>query len=357
MIALSLLIATLPAQPVAQLDYYVYVAAESSDEVYQVHFDGGSEATGRRIPVGVLPTEIEGPHGLTIDPTGDYWYLSMAHGLPFGTLYKYTTDEDELVGQCELGLFPATMQISEDTGLLYCVNFDLHGDMSPSTVSIVDPEEMIEVARTETGPMPHGSRLSVDGTRHYSCAMMSDELIELDAATFEVQRRLHLHDGTGGLARRTPKGGHAAVSKPTWVQPHPDGKRAYVCLNGSHQVVEVDLKRWSIKRRLPTGRAPYNCEVTPDGKLLAVTYKGAQALGVWDLDKAQEIGRVRTSRRITHGVVISPDGRFAFVSSEGIGAEAGTVDVVDLETLEVVATAEIGLQAGGIAFWKTEDHS
>jgi DNA-binding beta-propeller fold protein YncE len=355
-IGLALLAVAASTGDTPQRDYYVYVTAESSDEVYLVRFDGEVASAEQRIPVGRWPTEIEGPHGLTVGPTGEHWYLTMAHGQPYGTLYKYTTGDNELVGQCDLGLFPATMQISSDTGLLYCVNFDLHGDMSPSTVSIVDPDEMIEVARTETGPMPHGSRLSPDGTKHYSCLMMSDELVDLDAASFEVARRLRLDDGTGGLARRTTDGHHAAVTKPTWVHPHPQEPRAYVCLNGAHQVVEVDLKKWAVRRRFPTGKAPYNCEVSPDGELLAVTYKGAQALGIWDLDEAEEVARIPTSRRITHGVVISPDGRYAFVSSEGIGAEAGTVDVIDLETLERIATAEIGLQAGGIAFWKTEEH-
>lgn len=355
MIALLLTtVAAAAAGEGAAKDYHVYVAAESADQVYLVRFDGERAEAAQRIPVGRWPTEIEGPHGLTVDPSGEHWYLSMAHGMPYGTLYKYTTGDNRLVGEVELGLFPATMEISTDTGLLYCVNFDLHGDMSPSTVSIVDPVEMVEVARTKTGPMPHGSRLSPDGTRHYSCSMMADELYEIDAGTFEVTRRLYLDDGTGGLARKTSEGHHEAVTKPTWVDPHPGGERVYVCLNGSHQVVEVDLEEWRIERRFPTGKAPYNCAVSPDGALLAVTYKGGQTLGVWDLEEGTEAARLPSSRRVTHGVVISPDGRYAFVSSEGIGAEAGTVDVFDLERLELVATAEIGLQAGGIAFWKSE---
>ena len=117
----------------------------------------------------------------TVEPEGEHWYLTMAHGKPNGLLYKYATGSDELVGETELGLFPATMQISTTTGLLYCVNCDLHGDMSPSSVSIVDPDGMVEVARTTTGPMPHGSRVSPDGLHHYSCSMLAGRLYEIDA--------------------------------------------------------------------------------------------------------------------------------------------------------------------------------
>lgn len=343
---LPLVLAAVPAA-----DHYVYVAAESSDEVYRIHFDGETARVDQRVEVGSWPTEIEGPHGLAVEPDGSAWYVSLAHGVPYGKLVKYSTESAEVLGECELGLFPATMQVSVDTGLLYCVNFDLHGDMSPSSVSIVDPEEMVEVARTEVGPMPHGSRLTAKGDMHYCCSMMADEVIELDAASFEVTRRLRLEDGTGGLTRKGSDGHHVAVTKPTWVQPHPDGKLAYVCLNGAHQVVEIDLKKWEVTRRFPTGRAPYNCEVTPDGETLLVTYKGGQALGIWNLKDAEETARVRTSRRVTHGVVVSTDGAFAFVTSEGIGSETGVVDIIDLETNELVQTVEIGLQAGGIAYW------
>ena len=53
-------------------------------------------------------------------------------------------------------------------------------------------------------------------------------------------------------------------------------------------------------------------------------------------------------------MAISSDSRFGFVSSEGIGGESGTVDVFDMETNELVATVEVGLQAGGIVFWRVE---
>ena len=341
-----------PQHPGGELDYHLFVAAESSDEVYQLRFDGVELTVTEVIEVGYQPTEVEGPHGMAVAPDGEHWFVTVAHGKPYGLLYKYTTGSNELVGQAELGLFPATMQISSDTGLLYCVNFDLHGDMSPSDVSIVDVDEMVEIERVVTGSMPHGSRLSPDGALHYSCAMMSDELFELDAASFEVVRKLRLTDGTGGVARRSSDGHHRAVTKPTWVQPHPSLPRAYVALNGAAQVVEVDLEAWRIRRRFPTARGPYNLDLTGDGERLVVTHKQAQSVGIWDLEAGTELGRVETTRRVPHGVVISPDGRFAFISNEGIGGESGTVDVIELETLTRASSVEVGLQAGGITFWK-----
>nr|MCU0647114.1 hypothetical protein [Gemmatimonadaceae bacterium] len=61
-----------------------------------------------------------------------------------------------------------------------------------------------------------------------------------------------------------------------------------------------------------------------------------------------------TSNKVAHGVVISADSRYAFVSSEGVGAQPGKVDVVDLRARVVAATVDVAQQAGGIAFWKQE---
>ena len=122
--------------------YQVYVAAESDDVVQLVSFDATSNKgwVDVTIPVGKLPTETDGPHGLTISPNKKHWFVTIAHGNPYGYLAKYSTDTNELMGTVDLGLFPASMEISEYTGLLYVVNFNLHGEKEPSSLMVVDPE-------------------------------------------------------------------------------------------------------------------------------------------------------------------------------------------------------------------------
>lgn len=334
-------------------DYYVYVTAESEDEVALIRFDGEKAYVEKRIPVGVWPVEIEGPHGIAVSPDGNYWYLSTAHGFPYGHVYKYATGDDRMIDRVELDLFPATMQISKATGLLYVVNFNLHGEHVPSTVSVVDPEEMVEIERIETGVMPHGSRLSSDGLRHYSVAMMSSMLYEIDAVSMKVTRTLFT--GKTSTRRGTMSSRRMRKEKPTWVYPHPDDKRVYVVNNGTDEVVEVDLDMWEITRRFQTDDGPYNCEVSPDGKNLVVTYKAVGKTGIWEIESGKELARLKNSRNVTHGVVISPDSRYGFISVEGVGGEPGSVDVIDLNVLVVVDHVEVGKQAGGIAFWKIVD--
>ncbi|GAB5520783.1 MAG: YncE family protein [Rhodothermales bacterium] len=353
--------------------YYVYATAESEDEVALIAFDGEKATVAETIVVGRWPAEIEGAHGLTVGLDGKHWYLTLAHGTPFGTLYKYSTATNEIVGEVELGLFPATMSISPATGLLYAVNFNLHGKMEPSTVSVVEPMTMTEIAQIETGMMPHGSRVSPDGTKHYSAAMMSGTLYEIDAQTLEVARTLftgegeppammhgerqgmsgmdHSAMGHGSMASMGASSDHPAP-KPTWVDPHPTRPFVYVANNGADHIAEVSTETWTVTRRFPTAKAPYNLAISPNGHRIVVTHKGAASIGIWDVGTGTELAQLPTTRTVTHGVVISPDNRYAFVTSEGVGAEPGAVDVYDLRALEHVDVAEIGKQAGGIAFWK-----
>ena len=95
-------------------------------------------------------------------------------------------------------------------------------------------------------------------------------------------------------------------------------------------------------------------EVTPDGTTLVVTYKGDHAVGLFALADGSERAVVPSSRRIPHGVAVSPDSRYAFITVEGVANDPGTVDVIDLETGTLAASVDVGRQAGGIGFWKME---
>ena len=331
-------------------EYYFYVAADSDDTVSLINIDGENTTEIERIPVGVMKTEMEGPHGLTVDPSGDYWYLSLAHGNPYGSLVKYSTDTNRPVDKTTLGMFPASMQISSLTGLLYCVNFNLHGEMKPSSVSVVDPETMTEIKQIQTGVMPHGSRMSPNGRFQYSVAMMSGELFEVDALTLEVNRTLNL-DKTHKMNH---KGSHHSPVKPTWVTPHPLKPKVYVAGNGSNEIIEIDTEIWEITNRIDTGKGPYNIDISSNGKFLVATLKGDAKTLVWEIEKKNKTV-VPNNTSVSHGVVISPDSKYAFVTVEGVGGEPGLIDVIDLKKAKVVSSLKIGKQAGGIAFWKIEE--
>ncbi len=345
-----------------QRAYYVYVAAESEDRVDLIRFEAGVASVIDTIHVGRNPTEIDGPHGLAVDPSGERWYVTLAHGNPYGAVVAYSTETNRPLGSTELGFFPASLHVTP-AGLLFAANFNLHGEHVASSVSVVDVGSMTEIAQVATCTMPHGSRLTSDGSRHYSACMMDDRVVELDAYRLEVRRQFSVTPGeerpflaTGpanGAAEHhaTPDG---PPCSPTWAHPSPDGRRVYVACNKRAEVLELDVDTWQISRRFKTAEGPYNLDVSPDGARLVVTYKSSQSTGVWDLVTGEELARVENTRRLPHGIAISSDARYAFISVEGVGAEPGAVDVIDLERGKKVTSVDVGKQAGGIAFWRIE---
>ncbi len=107
-------------------------------------------------------------------------------------------------------------------------------------------------------------------------------------------------------------------------------------------------------RRWNAGDGVYNLGVSPDGRLLIGTNKRAKSISVYDLATTREIARIPTHRGVVHGVVISPDNRYAFVTEEGRGSEPGTLEVFDLATFTSVATLDLGQQAAGLDFFRME---
>lgn len=345
--------------------YRFLVAAESDDQVALGECRFGAQPAGRppacrllrTYPVGLIPSDIEGPHGVVASPSGKVMYVSIAHGRPNGLLQKYSLDTGRPLGEVELGMFPATVDVSPDGGTVWVINFNFDDPaMRPSSVSVVDAATMLELARVETCRMPHGSRLSPDGAKHYSGCMMDDLLVEVDTRTRAVSRRLSVGAGApaqaGGARAQGGAPGHqhaAPTCSPTWAQPSADGAKVYVACSKSAEIVEVDVADWRITRRWPTPKAPYNFAVTPDGELLVATQKGPGTTTVWRLEDAKLLAEIPGTRTVASGVAVSADGRYAFVTLEGKGGDPGTVDVIDLERLEKVASVDTGKQAGGVA--------
>jgi DNA-binding beta-propeller fold protein YncE len=337
-------------------DYLVYVVCESADKVVLLRFGPKGLAIERQTHIGLLPADINGPHGIAVSPDKQYLYVSVGHGRPDGSVWKLKTGTDEVVRYTSLGLFPATMDISRDGEFVYVANANFHGDMVPSSISVVATSAMVEVKRITTCTMPHGSRLNPQGTKQYSACMMDDMLAEIDTHTFDVSRHFMLASGKemgmNGAPHAQMKMGEL-MCVPTWAQPSNDGSEVYVACNKSNEIVAVDAASWKLARRFPAANGVYNLAMTRDGRLVA-TNKRSQSVSVFDPKTGKELARLATKRKVVHGAVVTPDNRFAFISVEGVGAEPGTAEVIDLAALKTVATVDLPEQAAGIDFWKTE---
>ncbi len=347
-----------PAAASATQDYLVYVVCESADKIFLIRFGPGGARIESQMHIGLMPMDVNGPHGIAVSPDKQYLYVSLGHGRPDGSAWKYRAGTDTVIKYTSLGLFPATTDITPDGNFIYVANANFHGDMVPSSISVVATDQMIEVKRIPTCTMPHGSRLNHEGTKHYSVCMMDDMLVEIDTKKFAVDRYFMLGKGkemgmTGAPDPHATPDHKSPTCTPTWAQPSNDGSIIYVACNQSSEIVAVNTDTWTLARRFPAGTGVYNLAMTKDGRLIGTNKRG-QSVSIFDPVTGRELARIPTKRKVVHGAVVSPDNRYAFISVEGVGSEPGTVEVIDLNSLKTVATVDVGPQAAGIDFWKTE---
>jgi DNA-binding beta-propeller fold protein YncE len=369
-----------PQRPTPAREYQAYVASEAADVISVIRFGPQGLTLDRTLPTGLMPADIDGPHGVAVSPDGRTYFVSLAHGQPAGAVWKYAVATDAVLGQVTLGMFPATMQVTPDGEFLYVVNFNLHGDRVPSSVSVVAVDGLLEVARIPTCLMPHGSRINPQGTRHYSACMMDDMLVEIDTSTLKVSRHFTLTPGdeTGHqgppasaaslhgdeVAHARHAAGHGSeapapgtrMCSPTWAQPSADGRHIFVACNGSSDIVEIDSETWTVLRHIPAAPGVYNLAVTRDGRLLLASNRRGQSVSVIETASGKELVRLPTRRSVVHGIAVTGDDRYAFVTVEGVGSEPGTVEVIDLVALKTAGTLDVPPQAGGVDVLPLERH-
>jgi YVTN family beta-propeller protein len=340
------------------------VASESGDIVTHLVWDGTRLTVNKVVPVGIMPADIDGPHNVTVAPDGSAWYVSIAHGTPYGSLWKMSAGTDSLLGRAPVEMFPTTIALTPDGKLAFVANSDFHGDHPRvNVVTIVETATMTPLTNLPACDMPHGVKVNHGGDAVYVSCMNSDEILQIDRQSFRIVRRHktgqgmgHEMAGAGGLPMHTTStsgGGHDC--SPTFVSVSPDDRRLYVACNHGNTVQVLDAGTLELVKEIPVGTGAYNVEPSTDGRWVIVTNKKAQSVSLIDAQTLAEVARIPTSKPLPHGVAYAPNGggRWAFISAESVGADPGAVDVIDLTTRTRVATIAVPRQPTGITILPT----
>jgi DNA-binding beta-propeller fold protein YncE len=376
------LIGLIPVATLAAQDrpaYLVGVVSESGDIVTWLKpLAGGKLEVQRVVPVGIMPADIDGPHNITVAPDQRSYYITIAHGVPFGTLWRLDATTDTVIGRAQVELFPTTVTLSPDGEWAFVANSDFHGERPRvNPVSIIHAPTMTKVTDLTACDMPHGVKVNHAGTKVYVSCMHSDEILELDPGSFDIVRRVKLgmgHQmpaGSAGHAGHGPPGASAPAAPPrkgqdvpptadltkecaaTFVSVSPDDSRIYVACNYGNELQVYDAASLKLVKAVPLGAGAYNVEPSADGSIVIVTNKKDQSVSIVDAKTLTELARLKTTKKIVHGVAYSPDGKYAYISQESIGADPGAVDVIDLATRTVVSTIPIPAQPTGITILRT----
>jgi DNA-binding beta-propeller fold protein YncE len=353
--------------------YRVAVVSESGDIVTWLKPSGNTLTVERVVPVGIMPADIDGPHNITVAPDQKSYLVTIAHGVPFGTLWRYDITTDSVIGKATVELFPTTISVTPDGEFAFVANSDFHGDRPRiNPVSIVHVPTMAKITDLPTCDMPHGVKVNHAGTFAYVSCMNSDEIVEIDVNTFGISRRVRIgkgHDMVGMDHAKTDHAEHAApsgsspappdpnglankVCAGTFVSVSPDDKTLYVACNYGNTLQVWDAANLTFIKEIPLGTGAYNVEPSPDGSIVIVTNKKAQSISIVDTKTLTELVRIPTTKKIVHGVAYSPDGKYAYISQESIGSDPGAIDVIDLATRKNVSTIPIPAQPTGITILK-----
>jgi DNA-binding beta-propeller fold protein YncE len=344
--------------------YRVLVASESGDIVTELTWDGTTLAAAKVVPVGLMPADIDGPHNVTVAPDGSAWYVTIAHGTPYGSLWKMAAGSDSVLGRAQVEMFPTTIALTPDGALAFVANSDFHGDHPRvNVVTVVQTATMTPLTNLRACDMPHGVKVNHAGTLVYVSCMNSDEILEIDRQSLQIRRRHKTGEGMpGGHAAMTsapagpPIHGTAASAhdcSPTFVSVSPDDHRLYVACNHGNTLQVLDAASLDLVQEIPVGAGAYNVEPSADGRWAIVTNKKAQSVSLLDARTLTEVAKIPTSKPLPHGVAYSPDGRWAFISQESVGIDPGAVDVIDLTTRARVASIAVPRQPTGITILPT----
>lgn len=128
------------------------------------------------------------------------------------------------------------------------------------TVTVLDLDAARSIGAVHVGLGPEGIVVTPNGKRVLVACNKTDEIVEIDASTLAVTRRISLHDDGAAL-----KGIY-----PTLMTLTPDGKTLYVAGAGENLVAVVDVTAGSVRGTIPTEWYPTDVALSPDSKTLYV---------------------------------------------------------------------------------------
>jgi YVTN family beta-propeller protein len=156
-----------------------------------------------------------------------------------------------------------------------------------------------------------------------------------------------IDDATGEIIATVPTG-----NAPHEVAVSPDGRLAVGTNYGNREapgstLTVIDIPGAKVVKTIDLGeyRRPHGVQWLSDGRHVVVTAEGNKALLKVDVEAGEVVSAVETGQEVSHMVAVTPDGKRAFVANIG----SGSVTAIDLDNGKKLGDIVTGEGAEGIA--------
>jgi YVTN family beta-propeller protein len=283
--------------------------------------------------------EYKTPFNLAVSPNGRRLYVVCEAS---DSLVVVDTEARAVVGEIEVGNLPHGICLSPDGDTAYVSN------RGADTVSVVDLRASAEVQIIAVGDEPHGVVTDVAGETLFVANAGSSDVSVVDLESRREVKRLSAGRGTWGVSRSGDGGSIYVTNNLSHFVPFRKPSRSEVTVIGTERSVV------SNRVMIPEANLVQGVDAAPGGEFALVTLirtknlvPMTRVLQGWVMTNG--LGILWCDGRVDQflldepdnyfadptDVVITPDGRLAFVTGGGIDAVA----VVDLERMRTVLEA------------------
>lgn len=246
-------------------------------------------------------------------------------------------------------LYPHNVQVALDnktvwvTANAYLMNMKKNTDMAKMGMNIndeiivIDPLTEKIIKRMEMGAGLHLSHIALTPNSDYviAVAQSSGVIFKINAGTYEIEKEIFVEKG----------------SEPHGLRISPDGKTAYIAVMEGKNLGILDIDKMSLVLVPLKGKAVQS-GVTPDGKYALASIYYPSSLAVYEVSSAK-LSYIDLPEGALGLVQIypTPDSRFVYVADQGyfFNQFAGEyVYKIDLKEMRVVQTIKVGLAPHGV---------
>jgi DNA-binding beta-propeller fold protein YncE len=279
-------------------------------------------ASGRVL--ATLPTG-QGPHEVTLSPDGRVAVVTDYSGQPGKTLTVIDVPGLRVVRTIDLGDY------RRPHGIQFIAGDSLVAATSEASGNVV----VVNVARGEVqraiatrGNGSHMLGIVGDRSRIYTGNIGSNTVSELDARSGQFVRSFDV------------------PAQPEAINVTPDGKEVWVGSNGTGKVSVVDPSTGAIATAAEGLGWPYRVAFTPDLRTVLLPDLRKEELRFLDRATRRELGRLTFTGGGPQGIMITPDGRYAFQS---LSTQA-RVAIIDIANRTVAGYIAAGETPDGVAY-------